>query len=171
MSKLSQTNVEVGIESLPVGFIFPVANTNTPPSGTLECNGASISQTTYADLFSGQPLSIGTYYDPTPPGGQFRLPDYRGRFLRGWAHGSSRDPDRAARTPDHGGGPTGDVVGSKQGDELGSHRHQISPNYLSTPNDGHGGGGDNMTPQYYSNYTGGNETRPKNINVMWVIKY
>jgi hypothetical protein len=53
-----------------------------------------------------------------------------------------------------------------QGDELGSHRHQISPNYLSTPNDGHGGGGDNMTPQYYSNYTGGNETRPKNINVI-----
>jgi hypothetical protein len=92
MSKLSQTNVEVGIESLPVGFIFPVANTNTPPSGTLECNGASISQTTYADLFSGQPLSIGTYYDPTPVAGQFRIPDYRGRFLRGWAHGSSRDP-------------------------------------------------------------------------------
>ena len=27
MSKLSQTNVEVGIESLPIGMIFPVANT------------------------------------------------------------------------------------------------------------------------------------------------
>jgi len=171
MAKLSDTNIDVGIQSLPVGFIFPVANTNTPPSGTLECNGAAISDTTYADLFSGHPLSIGTYYDPTPPGGQFRIPDYRGRFLRGWAHGSSRDPDRASRTPDHGGGPTGDVVGSQQSHQFYSHRHRISPNYMASPNVSAGSGGDNMQPLLWSDYVGGNETRPRNINVMWVIKY
>lgn len=170
MSKLSETNVEVGIQSLPVGFIFPVAHSNTPPTGTLECNGGQISQTTYADLYSGQPLSLGSYYG-SASAGNFRLPDYRGRFLRGWAHGSSRDPDRASRTADNAGGPTGDNVGSTQGQQIQSHRHGTAPNHMTSPNVNQGGGGDNMEVKYYTAYTGGNETRPKNINVMWVIKY
>jgi hypothetical protein len=52
--------------------------------GYLYCNGQEVSETTYANLFD----KIGTTYNahPTlgaPSAGNFRLPDYRGYFLRG----------------------------------------------------------------------------------------
>jgi microcystin-dependent protein len=170
MAKLSDTNIDVGIESLPIGFIFPVANTNTPPSGTLECDGSEISQTTYADLFSGQPLSLSSYYGAAG-GGNFRLPDYRGRAMRGWAHGSTRDPDRASRTADQAGGPTGDNVGSVQSDEFASHTHGIADNDNDTTEAGDGDNEARPNEGRQSTARGGNETRMKNSNVLWVIKY
>ncbi len=169
---------QIEMTSLPVGMIFPVLNQDSPPSGTLECDGSSISQTTYSALYSGNYLSIGTYYNPTPTGGEFNLPDMRGRFLRHADHGASRDPNDAARTPDEVGGPTGDVVGSIQDDDFESHDHGPAGGtvFMSMP------GATELEPyasptgQNYDTFsstgtTGGDETRPKNINVMWCIKY
>lgn len=157
---------------MPPGFVFPIVNGNTPPTGTLHCNGAWVSKTTYAALFSGYPLSLGTIYGDS--GGNFRLPDYRGRFMRGWAAGSSRDPDRASRTSSPGGSPSGDNVGSYQADGFASHRHAPQPGYstfMSSSGNTHGRGGDSYGTFGNTAYTGGNETRPKNTYVMWVIKY
>ena len=108
---------------MPVGFVFPVVNSNVVPTGTLECNGALISQTTYAALFSGQPLSIGSNYGTS--GGSFYLPDFRGRNPRGWDHGIGRDPDAASRFADQAGGAIGNNVGSMQNDNagVGTHNH------------------------------------------------
>jgi len=48
--------------------------------GYLYCNGQVVSRTTYANLYA----KIGTTYDTGGEGGgNFRLPDYRGYFLRG----------------------------------------------------------------------------------------
>ncbi len=162
------------IEQIPVGMVFPVVSQDTPPDGTLECDGSSVSQTTYADLYSGNPLSIGTYYDPTPTGGEFVLPDFRGRFLRHTDHGASRDPNDTARTPDEVGGPTGDVVGSIQDDDFESHDHDPASgyaNFMSETGSGVGSFAGNYGTFAATATSGGDETRPKNINVMWVIKY
>lgn len=55
---------------------------------------------------------------------QYRLPDGRGMFIRGWDHGRGQDPDAASRTKQY--DPTnvvGDVVGSVQDDALQEHYH------------------------------------------------
>lgn len=57
---------------LPVGLVFPFAGTTVPDS-FLECNGAAVSRTTYADLFA----VIGTTYGTGDGSTTFNLPDYR----------------------------------------------------------------------------------------------
>jgi hypothetical protein len=55
---------------------------NTAPTGWLLCDGTAVSQTTYADLFAVIGCNFGC------SGGNFNLPDLRGRFLRGRDGGS-----------------------------------------------------------------------------------
>lgn len=154
--------------NLPAGSII-IWPTENVPDGYLECDGSSLSQATYADLYS----EIGDRYGSG--GGNFNIPDYRGYFLRGWDHGAGNDPDSASRT-DRGDTTTGDNVGTKQADELESHRHDVYQ-YRNINQYASGSGNDYYNLSSSSNwdvvtgYTGGNETRPKNINVMWCIKY
>lgn len=63
---------------LPVGCIIAWP-TNTPPAGWIEANGQGF------DMGKNPELS------KVFPGGA--VPDLRGRFIRGWAHGSTVDPD------------------------------------------------------------------------------
>ena len=141
------------------------------PSGWLECDGAAVSRTTYSDLFT----AIGTDYGVGDGSTTFNLPDFRGEFLRGWDHGRGKDPDAASRT-DRGDSTTGDNVGTKQAHEIDSHAH------VETGASGSGGDLVNfsvisttaITPTTLNNLTeasGGNETRPTNVNVMYCIKY
>lgn len=89
------------------GCIMPWPN-ETPPSGWLEMNGSTLLISSYANLFS----TLGTRY-----GGDgvntFRIPDWRGQFIRGWDHGRGLDPNAATRS-NAGGGLTGDHVGTTQ---------------------------------------------------------
>lgn len=105
------------INDTPVGSIKSYAGTSIP-LGWLLCNGASLSRTTYADLFA----VIGTAWG-TANVSSFNLPDFRGRFLRGVDGGAGRDPDRASRTVSNTGGSTGDNVGSIQGNAFQTHTH------------------------------------------------
>ena len=179
----------------PAGFIMPWA-TETAPSGFLECAGQTLLISSYPNLWA----VLGTRY-----GGDgvnnFKLPDYRGEFLRGWDHGRALDPNAASRT-NAGGGIVGDHVGTN---EAGSVRSSdisgnitiYNPVISNPPPIGPGsqnlsypligqmtpsGGGfplsDYFGPWYdATQLTGtiamaggtGLETRPVNINVMWVI--
>jgi hypothetical protein len=69
-----------------------VYHNNVPPAGWLKCNGALLSRASYQRLFA----VIGTVHNI---GGetalQFRLPDYRGEFVRGFDDGRGIDPGRA----------------------------------------------------------------------------
>lgn len=106
---LSASITAQGISSLvPSGVVMAYAGASAP-TGWLLCNGAAVSQTTYADLFAAL-----SYAHGNPGGGSFNLPNYAGRFIRGRANGSANDPDRAARTAANTGGATGDAVGSVQ---------------------------------------------------------
>ena len=118
-----------GINSIPVGVILPYSF-NSPPTGFLKCNGAVISRTTYASLFS----TIGTTWGSGDGSTTFALPDLRGEFLRGWDDGRGIDASRgfaSSQEQYYYDRTTGDVVGANTA----------------------------------------TETRPRNIAVLYVIKY
>jgi microcystin-dependent protein len=73
--------------TLPVGTIVPFGGSSIP-SGWLECNGAAVSRTTYADLFT----VIGTTYGTGDGSTTFNLPDLRGRVSIGKGTGSGLTP-------------------------------------------------------------------------------
>jgi len=79
-----------GVVSIPTGMIAPFAM-STPPTGWLECNGATISRSTYAALFS----AIGTTYGAGDGSSTFLLPDLRATFIRGFDNSRGVDSGRA----------------------------------------------------------------------------
>lgn len=116
---ISQTLVPaLNSGQVPTGSIMPWSANGSLPTGFLLCNGASVSRTTYADLFD----VIGTAFG-TASGTTFNLPDFQGRFLRGRDNSAGRDPDAASRTAQNTGGATGDNVGSVQGTKTQEHSH------------------------------------------------
>lgn len=147
----------------PVGS-YLIFSTSTPPDGYLECDGSAISRSTYSALFA----VIGEMYGEGDSSTTFNIPDMRGKFPRAWAHGSANDPDRASRT-DRGDGTEGDYVGTNQTHGLYAHVHAGNPSGsvasqggVSAPSARSGG---------VTGASGGNETRPVNINMMYCIKY
>jgi microcystin-dependent protein len=154
--------------SVPVGTIIPYAGTlaGLSPTGVLEpvagwlfCNGSTISIGEYPDLYT----VLGSAW-----GGAGVLPDLVGAFLRGIDPGAEVDPDAGGRT-----GGDASEIGSYQADAYASHRHDIA-NYSTT---GTGGGsfigtflGDSGSMQR-TLYAGGDETRPLNYGVAYLIKY
>jgi microcystin-dependent protein len=167
---------------IPVGTILPFAGT-VAPAGYLLCDGSQVSRTTYANLFSVISSAWGNGDGSTT----FHLPDFRGRFLRGVDGTAGNDPDKANRTASNTGGNTGNNVGSLQNDAISSHNHnllfnnaQIGSNPGNTTTVLASQAGSNTmwtasapntvnTISIQSN--GGNETRPKNVYVQYIIKY
>eukprot|EP00300_Choanocystis_sp_HF-7_P015321 c19012_g1_i1.p1 GENE.c19012_g1_i1~~c19012_g1_i1.p1 ORF type:complete len:409 (-),score=64.03 c19012_g1_i1:167-1393(-) len=143
--------------------------TETVPEGFLECNGQTLSCDEYPELF----LVLQTTYGTGNQTDSFKIPDFRGYFLRGWDHGAGVDPEAAARK-NRGDGTIGDRVGTRQGDEIRRHQHQQRRNLFSTAVHSTGGGtpGADYGGQEYglTSPTGGLETRPRNTVVMFIIR-
>ena len=89
---------------VPPGAVMPFASAVTP-SGWLAANGAAVSRTTYAALFS----AIGTLYGIGDGITTFNLPDLRGYFVRG--SGKNLDNTESG------------AFGQKQLDAFKSHTH------------------------------------------------
>ncbi len=132
-------------ETKAVGEVFAVA-TPTCPTGSLIADGGAIQRAFYADLFQ----TIGITHGQGNGSTTFNKPDYRGRFLRGVAGGSTNDPDRASRTAMATGGNTGDNVGSVQGQAFQTHTHTQNPHKHSRDPQG-------RTETYYYAGTGYND--------------
>ncbi len=156
----------------PPGVISAFAGT-VAPAGWLLCDGSAVSRTTYSALFA----TTGTAYGAGDTSTTFNLPDLRGRFLRGTDNGAGNDPDSAGRTALNAGGNVGDTVGSVQAHALASHSHGYAGAFTVEPIvNGHpqGGSNTNYTVWGYPGTTspsGGNETRPGNVGVNYIIKY
>jgi microcystin-dependent protein len=108
-SDLVRLKPSYNVQLAPLGIMLPYGGT-AAPTGWLLCNGAAVSRVTYAALFA----VIGTAFGSGDGSTTFRLPDTRGRFLRGVDSGVGLDPDRAARFASNTGGNTGDAVGTVQ---------------------------------------------------------
>lgn len=135
-----------------VGAVIPFP-TNTLPTGYLRCNGAAISRTVYADLFA----AVGTTYGIGDGSTTFNLPDLRGEFIRGFDDGRGVDVGR--------------LIGSAQADELKSHTHASSA-FSSNSDELLATGGVTAANNGTSTgSTGGTETRPRNIAMLYCIKY
>lgn len=141
--------------AVPVGSVTMYA-ANSAPAGWLECNAAAVSRTTYAALFA----VIGTTFGTGDGSTTFNLPESRGEFMRGWDNGRGVDSGRA--------------FGSAQADEFEVHSHTVQPTGAGDAS-GQGntttGSSSNETINAYSTQnTGGSETRPRNIALMFIIK-
>ena len=130
--------------SIPVGTVITWPSNSWPSDrdNWLECNGQSISSAVYPELVA----LIGS-----------RVPDYRGLFLRGVGGNSA-------------------ALGLLQEDEIKSHSHKI-PRRMILPGEGlkHDSSLEETGLEPYavsgeSSYTGGNETRPKNRAVRYLIR-
>jgi hypothetical protein len=151
------------------------------PNGWLLCDGSAISRTTYTVLFS----IIGTASGNGNGTTTFNLPDMRGMFLRGVDGTAGNDPDKLTRTASNLGGNTGNAVGSKEIDAFQGHIHFCGVGPSGVPGPRLNGGSASGVAFFNNNYPTnnpqdngingtprtGNETRPKNIYVNYIIKY
>jgi len=159
-------------ERTPPGSIM-LWPTDTAPTGWLECAGASLLR---AGAYNPLYLVIGDAYG-TADGTHFNLPDWSGMFLRSWDHGAGIDPNAATRTVPGAIGATisaGDHVGTEQDHEIEAHKHRLDYSNDWTDDGTDGLGRINEHAAYGTSHienTGGDETRPINVNVMVIIKY
>lgn len=167
-------NIRAAVQALgssggsPSGTIVAFGGQN-PPAGWLECNGATVSRSSYPALFA----ALGTNWGAGDGSTTFGLPDLRGQFLRGWDHGRGLDPSRGFATT--------------QADSVEAHNHLNGvaedvghdyifvygstsagmPGFASGNADDSGG---SASVQGYTSETGGTETRPTNAAILYCIK-
>ena len=75
---------------VPLGTVTFFA-ANVAPVGWFECAGQLINKNAYIDLWN----VIGYTFGRSPDGSQFKLPDLRGEFVRGWDDLRGIDPNRS----------------------------------------------------------------------------
>jgi microcystin-dependent protein len=164
---------------VPAGTIIWFAG-STPPAGYLIADGRLLFVSEYPELFA----AIGYDYGNNGSA-QFRLPDLKGRFIRGY-------------NPTGTGYNANVSVGALQDDQFESHTHTNTLSLTSLPVDVSLGGIDDKRTIGYTagtttatlvsdvtfyvapniiqrsltiNSTGGNETRPANMSLMPLIKF
>jgi len=134
---------------LPAGTVAAFG-ASYAPSGWLKCDGSAVSRTAYAALFA----AIGTTFGAGNGTTTFNIPDARGEFLRGWDDGRGVDSGR--------------TIGSAQSDAFKSHNHTYPEGFSG------GGSGSQSGPTsggtLTTNSTGGTETRPRNVALLYIIK-
>ncbi|MBB5606456.1 MULTISPECIES: tail fiber protein [unclassified Janthinobacterium] len=184
--------IQPGFGDMPVGSVIafagpiasprkasaPVAGASVEALGWLVCDGRMLDSNDYPQLY----VVLGHLYGGL--GQQFRLPDYRGYFLRGMDSGKGNDGDADQRTDPAGATTLNQGVGSRQEDALQTHEHlyksaptpaapsgpgSVAGAPASSPALTEGGPTNGLTPP------GGvrvstTETRPKNIYVSYLIK-
>lgn len=142
--KTALDNLGLGEGSaLPVGVPVPWPSA-TPPTGWLKCNGSPFDLSSYPALAAVFPSGV--------------LPDLRGEFIRGWDDGRGVDSGRA--------------ILSTQSHSIQAHDHIVyyRVNGVTTSS-----GADDVM-KYTSNSqrttssTGGNETRPRNVALNYIVR-
>ena len=180
------------VQGVPSGAVFCLA-VSAVPADYLECNGAAVSRTTYAALFA----VISTTYGAGNGSTTFNLPDLRGEFVRGWDHGRGIDSGRSIANSQGGQNEAhthGDGSLSGSTNNPGDHYHLqahmagngpygvVSQTFqYHVPANDNGpqprsktssAGGHTHTVSISGSTasSGGNETRPRNIAMMYIIK-
>jgi microcystin-dependent protein len=138
------------VAAVPTGSIHQFAM-STAPTGYLECDGSSVLRATYPALFT----AIGTTWG-SADGTHFNVPDLRAEFVRGWDHGRGVDIGRA--------------FASSQSDDFKAHTHTVPFSDVAGAGQCIENAAGTATDTVTSGSTGGTETRPRNIALMYAIK-
>ncbi|PLY08406.1 MAG: hypothetical protein C0625_02125 [Arcobacter sp.] len=148
---------------------------NVVPDGFLECNGAALSRTVYADLFA----KIGTTYGVGNGSSTFNIPDLRGEFIRGLDNGRGVDSGRGVGSFQ--GDAIRNIIGSfVMGDSSGRYNFSSANGVFSTAFSSTGVNNSGNTA--FSVDAGvefdvsnvvptASENRPRNVAMMYCIKY
>lgn len=161
--------------SVPVGSVFTFAG-NTAPAGYLKANGAVLNRGTYAALFA----AIGTAFGAGDGSSTFAIPDLRGEFVRGWDDTRGVDAGRALGSFQSSANLSHTHTGSS--DSAGAHTHTYGRTTSEGSLTGASTGGGALTQTATSSAgahshavtvsaTGGTESRPRNIALLYCIKY
>lgn len=169
---------------VPVGTLLPYAGGDAAAleaQGWMVCDGRELVDRDFPALS----VVLGRAWGGESARGLFRLPDLRGRFIRGMngeATGPLRDADRDTRMASAPGGNTGNAVGSLQEEGVGPHTHP-----LVGVGDAVGAGADSGWVRLFATKLpddsaplvrsegsvtagAGAETRPVNVYVNWIIR-
>ena len=160
-SLVSPTKIKAAIDtlafSMPAGTVIHYA-ANSAPTGFIKANGAAVSRTTYATLFS----AIGTTFGVGDGSTTFNVPDLRGEFVRGWDDGRGVDSGRS--------------FGTAQDDQVGEHDHgfvdgrsYIVPRNVAASGRAFGTGAQDEGVVFDA--LTGQETRPTNVALLACIKF
>lgn len=125
---------------LPAGMILHFGMTQAP-EGWLKCDGSEVAKADYPKLFA----AIGNNFGELENKNNFKLPDLRGEFIRGWDEGRGLDNGR--------------IFASEQEDALQDHSHYS------------GGVITRSIVNEMSVARVAEETRPHNVALLPCIKY
>lgn len=175
------------VQGVPSGSVFCMA-VDVVPTGYLECDGSAVSRTTYAALFA----VVGVIYGAGDGSSTFNVPDLRGEFIRGFDNGKGTDSGRSIASSQGGSNLSHSHTATSTSTVTDpGHQHNTTvTNHAVFPGQGgitigYGGAGqypatnfqmsDNTTGVTVATSTsvandGGNETRPRNIAMMYIIK-
>lgn len=128
--------------------VIEMYGANAAPAGYLECDGAAVSRATYADLFA----AIGTVHGVGDGATTFNVPDLRGEFVRGWDDGRGVDAARVFGSAQAASYPIPALSSGAMGSGL-----RYDPE--EDPSDAG-----------LSLNNGGQEVRPRNVAVLYIIK-
>ena len=154
VSNIVTADMNPSVALVPTGAIMPFAM-NSAPSGWLAADGTAVSRSTYPALFA----AIGTTHGAGNGSTTFNLPDLRGIFVRGSGSQS------ISGTTYNG------TFATKQQDDFKSHTHSYTLRFNSG-NSVTGGPSpvDDGFQTTTTSATGGSETRPANIALLYCIK-
>jgi microcystin-dependent protein len=162
--------MNISYDILPPGTILAFAGpANKIPDGFLLCNGTAVSRSVYAALFDAIGIAWG-YGDQITT---FNLPYTEGVFLRGVNNAQGTDPDAGSRIPSGVGGNSGNNVGSYQDHALQSHNHVQRYGNAGGAGGSRGDAGSStpLNSPISTTNSGGNETRPRNVYVNYIVKF
>ena len=169
---ITQSKLDSNLIFVPSGMIMPFGGTASP-TGFLSCDGSAVSRSTYATLYT----AIGTTWGSGDGSSTFNLPDLRAMFLRGTGtHGTAN----MAKGTDF----SAPAVGTIENDQMQDHKHQtiMSPGTTYQTYSSYAIGNNAYGTTYNFNTTApleinsqgtprtGDETRPVNAAVLYVIK-
>ena len=178
---------EVATNAVPVGSVMPFASdAGKVPAGWLLCDGKEINRLEYLNLFN----VIGTAWGYGNNSTTFNLPDMRGVFLRGVSGDSGKDEDTALRASLKDGGNSANNVGSYQSDAIRNITGEIETGHSlslfgleglgairkhGTNGQSTGGGAGVFSKGFTFDASRvvpvGNDNRPQNVYVNYIIKY
>jgi len=153
----------------PPGMVglYPVTWT---PSGWLKCNGAAVSRKIYPELFA----VLGTYYGAGDGYNTFTLPDLRGEFVRGYDDWRGLDAGRSVGSVQYGSNLSHDH-GLKTDGGVTGFGELVFPDYGAGPwverpwNTANDEAANGYRVATFA--SGGSENRPRNVALLYCIKY
>lgn len=173
-AQISSLSTQISTVSSTLAVFNPITagtvmmfSASTAPTGWVKANGAALSRTTYASLFT----SIGTTFGSGDGSTTFNVPDLRGEFLRSWDDGRGADSGRSFGSAQAQDWKSFNMDNTRRSSTDYTH----GPQYMGKSTSGYVGnlftGGWSAPAAAIGYEWDGSEIRPRNMALLACIKY